>query len=94
MRISAEKRIASRYAAVLAEAQEGHRIAERAGAVPMNFGDADDPDAMARRCLDIAARYDAVAGHYRAAAAEAQKARRKGEPRQQPATNESRRGWI
>ena len=84
-------RVATRYAAALAEAQEGHKIAERAGAVRLNFGDADDPGEVARRCLDLATRYEAVAGHYRAAALAAQSAPR--EPRK-PATYETRMGWF
>lgn len=62
-------RIASRYAGARDEAHEGSEIAKRVAAIPMNFGDADDPDALARRLLDMAARLDAAAGHYRAAAA-------------------------
>jgi len=81
-------RVSTRYAAALSEAQEGHKIAERAGAVQLNFGDADDPREVARRCLDLAARYEAAAGHYRAAALAAQNALR------EPATYETRMGWI
>lgn len=62
-------KLATRYAEARDEAREGLDIAKRAVAVPMNFGDADDPDKMACRLLDMAARLDAAAGHYRAAAA-------------------------
>ena len=71
-------RIASRYAEARDEAREGLDIAKRVVSVPLNFGDADDPDKLAARLLDMATRMDAAAGHYRAAAAMAKAARREG----------------
>ena len=61
--------IASPYAGALAQARRARDIAERALAVPLNFGEADDPHKLARRLLDMVARYDSAAGHYRHAAA-------------------------
>ena len=83
-------RIATRYAAALAEAQEARDILKKALSVQMNFGDADNPDNLARRCLDLATRVDAAAGHYRAAALAVKRA---AEPRKAD-TYEARMGWI